>query len=95
MTSPNWLVTSDGQDHHISGTAVLLPGNTPRIDHNAGWALRGLQQIEQRQPHITGRSAGNAVVAGCVLVTVFRTLRRARYFPEGVRGKVVRRPRDR
>ena len=35
------------------------------------------------------------LVAGCVLVTVFRTLRRARYFPEGVRGKVVRRPRDR
>lgn len=32
MTAFNWLLTSDGQDHHISGTAVLLPGNTPRIE---------------------------------------------------------------
>jgi len=32
MNTPNWLLTSDGQDHHISGTAVLLPGNRPRIE---------------------------------------------------------------
>ena len=32
MTAPNWLLTAAGEDHHISGTAVLLPGNTPRIE---------------------------------------------------------------
>lgn len=32
MTPSHWILTSDGQDHHISGTSVLLPGNTPRIE---------------------------------------------------------------
>lgn len=30
--TPLWLVTAHGQDHHITGPAVLMPGNAPRIE---------------------------------------------------------------
>ena len=49
MTALNWLLTSDGQDHHISGTAVLLPGNTPRIEVIA----HSLAQINRFTGHAT------------------------------------------
>ena len=49
MTSTNWILTSDGQDHHISGTAVLLPGNTPRIEVIA----HSLAQINRFTGHAT------------------------------------------
>ena len=30
--TPQWLVTANGKDHHITGPAVLMPGNAPRIE---------------------------------------------------------------
>ena len=31
MTTSHWIITADGRDHAITGTAVVLQGNTPSI----------------------------------------------------------------
>lgn len=49
MTVSNWLLTAAGDDHHITGTAVLLPGNTPRIEVIA----HSLAQINRFTGHAT------------------------------------------
>jgi len=30
--TPQWIITTHGQDHTITGPAVLMPGNAPRIE---------------------------------------------------------------
>lgn len=30
--TPQWIITTHGQDHPITGPAVLMPGNAPRIE---------------------------------------------------------------
>lgn len=32
MTTSHWIITADGRDHAITGTAVTLPGNMPSIE---------------------------------------------------------------
>ena len=32
MTASHWIITADGRDHAITGTAVTLPGNMPSIE---------------------------------------------------------------
>lgn len=49
MTPSHWIITADGTDHPISGTAVLVPGAVPRIEVIA----HSLAQINRFTGHAT------------------------------------------